>query len=76
MFRLLLLIAVIALAVFLLKKLYLDNKNTRDSSGDDKPLGLMQKCAQCELHLPKEQGLTHQDIFFCCAQHRDAYFSK
>lgn len=79
MFRLLLLIAVIGLAFLLIKKLYLNNKNgqTGDSkSSDGKPLGLMQKCALCELHLPKEQGVMHQGTFFCCEHHRDTYFSK
>ena len=79
MFRLLLLLAVIGLAVFLVKKLYLNNTNGNAGArkpGDQEPLGLMQKCALCELHLPKEQGLVHQDTFFCCEQHRDTYFSK
>lgn len=76
MFRLILLTAVIALAVYLVKRLYFSNQASDKHSEKQKPAALMQKCAQCEVHIPKEQGLIHQNTFFCCEQHRDDYFAN
>lgn len=73
--RLLVLIALVALSVYLLKKIYLSAPEQMKNKGsEDKDIGLMKKCAQCELHIPSEHAhYDDQGHAFCSEEHKQAY---
>jgi len=68
MSRLFLLVA-IALVVYLLLKSYRRNVPQQDKTVAED----MVRCAYCGVHLPKGESILSGGIFFCCAEHRDAY---
>ena len=74
MFRLIFLIVIVALTAYLIKKIYLEKNPSKPNQENSKSSsGLMLKCAHCNLHIPKEQGLSDQGNFFCNAKHRDEF---
>ncbi len=42
---------------------------------DSKP-ELMQRCAQCDVHLPAGEATQSRGKVFCSEAHRDAYFNE
>lgn len=73
MSRLLLLLAIVVV-VYLLIRSFRKNaleKNTPPqnvASAED-----MVRCAHCGVHLPKGESVPAAGLFFCSAEHRDAY---
>ena len=37
--------------------------------------GMMVKCAYCGLHIPKQEALDQDEVFFCCEEHRKAFIT-
>lgn len=66
MSRLLLLLAVIALVVWLLKSYAKQSTSTTQASAAED----MVRCAQCGVHLPKSESITSAGKFFCSDAHR------
>jgi uncharacterized protein len=66
MIKLLLIIAVIALAYWILKSYGRSLSGSRPASaGED-----MVRCVQCGVHLPKSESVLAQGNFFCSDAHR------
>lgn len=72
MIKLLIIIAVIALAYWVLKSYVRSLSRPRPApTGED-----MVRCVQCGVHLPKSESLTVQGSFFCSDAHRRLYQQK
>ena len=69
--RLLVLAAVIGLAGYLIKKVYLEKPKDQEQE-----VKHMEKCAQCGMHLPKDKGVFSNETFFCNQQHRDLFLNS
>ena len=70
----LLLLAAIAVVVYLLLKSYRKNASGKNESGQDGAAAEdMVRCAHCGVHLPKGESVQADGNFFCGAGHRDAY---
>lgn len=76
MAKLLLLIAVFAVVVLLLKNYQRSLARQRDESrgaeGSTAPAASedMVRCAQCGVHLPRSEGFLSQGNYFCSDEHR------
>lgn len=35
--------------------------------------GPVVRCAHCGLHIPKQEALNRNEVFFCCEAHRKAF---
>ncbi len=74
--RLLILIGIVALSVYLLKKIYFNaiEKPDNNSKSDEKDVAVMKKCQHCNLHVPDNQALyDSQGRAFCSEEHKLAY---
>ena len=71
MTRLLLFFALIAFTVYIIRKLYLPNAQEEQQQNPQ----LMKKCAQCSMHIPEQQGVHHNDLFFCSEAHRNEFLN-
>lgn len=68
MSRLIFLIAIVAV-IYLIIRSY-----RKDVPRQDKPVvDDMVRCAQCGVHLPKRESVQSGGLYFCCAEHRDAF---
>ncbi len=74
MAKLLLLIAVFAVVVLLLKNYQRSLSRQRDESqgAEGAPAASedMVRCAQCGVHLPRSEGFLSQGSYFCSDEHR------
>jgi len=74
MAKLLLLIAVFAVVVLLLKNYQRSLSRQRDESqgAESAPATSedMVRCAQCGVHLPRSEGFLSQGRYFCSDEHR------
>ena len=68
MSRLLLLIAIV-IVVYLLVRSFRKNAPPQDKPVVDD----MVRCAHCGVHLPKGESIQADGLYFCSAEHRDAY---
>lgn len=74
--RLLILIGLVAISVYLLKKIYFNAIENTQQKGkpDNKDVGVMKKCLHCELHVPGEQAcFDEQGRAFCSEAHKLAH---
>ena len=74
--RLLILIGLVVLSVYLLKKIYFQaiEKQGGSNNPSEKDIGLMKKCLHCELHVPSEQAcFDEKGRAFCSEAHKLAY---
>ncbi|MFZ5697300.1 MAG: PP0621 family protein [Pseudomonadota bacterium] len=78
MSRLLLLVAIAAVAWYLFRRL-------RNPPGQAKPPAGPQsgsaqspitRCTECGVHTPESNGVHYQDLFFCCPEHLNDYVRK
>jgi len=65
----LLLLAAIAVVVYLLLKSYRRNVPRQDTKAAED----MVRCVHCGVHLPKGESIKADGNFFCGPEHRDAY---
>jgi uncharacterized protein len=63
-----LLIALIAFAAYLLFKKY--KKNLEGDAKPPKAVEDMVRCAQCGVHLPKQESIESEGRFYCSDEHR------
>lgn len=70
--KLMVLIAVVIGLVILWRrfKAWQINSQQRQPTPTSPPM--MVRCAQCQLHLPRDQALQVNDQWYCCDAHRDA----
>jgi len=74
--RLLILIGLVVLSVYLLKKIYFQaiEKQGNANKPSEKDIGLMKKCQHCDLHVPSEQAcFDEKGRAFCSEAHKQAY---
>ncbi len=64
----LLLLFVIAAAVYLLLRSFRRNEPLQDNPSVED----MVRCVHCGVHLPKSESILSGGNFFCCAEHREA----
>lgn len=71
----LILLALVIWLVWRVYQIHRDRKAARDKSGGDRsiPGGKMVKCAHCGTHLPLDNALPMDELYFCCREHRDAH---
>lgn len=72
MTRLLFLLGLIALTVFLIKKIYSEKLPSKAQESKVEP-SLMRKCALCSMHVPDAQSISDHEKFFCSTAHRDEF---
>lgn len=70
LFRLLIIIFLIWLAYYFVRRLLKasQNKATRDKA---RKLENMVQCARCGLHVPEQEALRSHERYYCSAAHRD-----
>jgi uncharacterized protein len=68
--RLIILVAIVALIYWLIKK-YSGQVNKSDSEQVDKPENsqVMVSCSHCGLNFPKNEGIFSSGKYYCCAEH-------
>ncbi len=62
------------LILSLLEKARHTDLRRRSTDIDEEPDkgGIMVRCEQCGLHVPKGEALERDGKFYCCEEHRDA----
>lgn len=70
MFRLLLLIAAIAVLVLLVKRILATSRSSDDESPRIKQGADMVRCDHCGLHIPKNEAIRDGDKVYCSEEHR------
>lgn len=68
MSRLIFLIAIAAAVYLLIKSFRKGSVKKEGPAAED-----MVRCAHCGVHLPKSESIQTEGLFFCSAEHRDAY---
>lgn len=70
LFRLLIIIFLIWLAYYFVRRLLKasQNKATRDNP---RKLENMVQCARCGLHVPEQEAIKSHERYYCSAAHRD-----
>jgi hypothetical protein len=72
--RILILLGLVALAVYLVRKIYLSPPDTQSTEKQRNQQGIMKKCLHCDLHVPSEQGCEDPEgRFFCSEEHKQAH---
>jgi len=71
MARLLLLLGLIALTVYIIKKLYLPKPEEKQQQPQ-----LMKKCSKCSTYIPENQTIQHDELFFCSETHRREFLNQ
>ncbi|MFH1604157.1 MAG: PP0621 family protein [Pseudomonadota bacterium] len=64
----LLLLILLAIAVWWLAKGFRRNDRNKDASGAAPER--MVRCSHCGLYLPQREAVVEGDRFFCCVEHR------
>ncbi len=47
--------------------------NHRDSAPASRGDEVLVECRMCGVRLPKSEALSQNEVYFCCAQHRDEF---
>jgi uncharacterized protein len=71
----LLFIAVVIVALYWLLRSFLKRPAANDESSPSQVKDMV-RCAQCGVHLPKEESVTAGSRFFCCEDHRRAFENR
>ena len=66
LFRLLLLLAIIAAAFWLWRRIAAPTRRHDDTSADPAP---MVRCAHCGVHVPRTRALPQDDNWYCSQAH-------
>lgn len=66
LFRLLLLLAIIAAAVWLWRRISAPTRRRDDTNADPAP---MVRCAHCGVHVPRARALVQGDNWYCSQAH-------
>lgn len=73
--RLLLLIAIVAVAWYLYRRLR-GSGRTPPPPAPQQPPAAMSACAECGVHAPEQEGVRYQTLFFCSPAHLEAYLKR
>lgn len=68
-------LAIFALVIWLVWRLFQIRKE-RSAAGKDKKAisgGKMVRCAHCGTHLPQQNALPLDELWFCCREHREQH---
>ena len=72
MIRLIFLLAVIAIAVLIVRKILETGKTTSDEKPPArKPLTDMVRCEHCGVHLPLSEAVQDGDHYYCSREHKE-----
>ncbi len=66
--RLIILLAIVALLMWLLKRLFSDPPQPRQPKAAAEN---MRQCKYCGVHVPESSILRIKDQFYCCQEHAD-----
>lgn len=72
--RLLLFVAIAAVAWYLFRRLA--NPPAAGGSQPQPPQAPVTRCAECGVHAPENTGVRHQNLFFCSTAHLNDYVRK
>ena len=69
--RLIIIALAVWLAIHTLRRLikHLSPAEKTESGTPNNPKNMV-RCAQCGLHLPETEAITHQGRYYCCEEHR------
>lgn len=70
--KLIILVALVIGAVMLWRRFKAWQLSSQQGATRSAQPALMVRCAECQLHLPKDQALQAGNQWYCCAAHRDA----
>lgn len=78
MSRLLLLLAIGVIAYTLYKKMQAQAKARKDlqPKTDESSDHTMRKCKKCGVHLPEQEAVTYQTLYFCSEEHKQQYLES
>ena len=70
--RLILLFIIVAILMWLLKRLFVATPNPEEiEHGDSPPSEDMRQCKFCGIHVPESSVISRDDIPYCCQDHAD-----
>ncbi len=70
--RLIVFIALISLILFVYRKLTAPKQPSTTAKSSEE----MKKCAHCGVHLPKNEAIEEDDLYFCSKEHKNAHLEK
>lgn len=73
LFRLILLIVICALGYSLYKKLQKGKAEPKETPPPPAIPTEMKRCAKCGVHMPIQDSIQYQTLYFCCEDHKKAY---
>lgn len=78
MSRLLLLLAIAAIAYTLYKKMKAQAEARKDiqPKADTNTDHTMRKCKKCGVHLPEQEAVNYQTLYFCSEEHKKQYLES
>jgi uncharacterized protein len=72
MLRLIFLLALLAVALLIVRKVLQANRSSSDKSPPQKkPLTDMVRCDYCGVHLPVNEAIKAGEHFYCSAEHKE-----
>lgn len=80
-FRLIIFIGIVWLGIRLLKaynQKKLESQQQRGDSGQQQSSDSEQmvQCRYCSLHLPQNDAVKHESLWFCCHEHKDHFLEQ
>lgn len=77
LFRLIIFIGVVWLGIRLLKAFNRKKLESQQQTpqGNERPQQMVQ-CRYCNLHLPQNDAVKHESLWFCCHEHRQHFLDK
>jgi len=69
--RLIILLAIVALLMWLLKRLFSDPEQAQEPQRPQVTSENMRQCKYCGVHVPESSILRIDDQYYCCQEHAD-----
>ncbi len=77
MSRLLLLVAIVAVGWYLYRQWNLPDAGRGSTPGGSPPPPQpVSRCLECGVHVPENNGVRYQNMFFCCPEHMNSWLRK
>jgi len=77
MIRLILIVAIAAVAWYLYRRITRGNSPTNTPAAPPaNTQDIVRQCDHCGVHVPESNGVRYQSQFFCCPEHMNEHINK
>ena len=73
--RLLILAGIVWLIYSFIIRALISSQSTQERP-HNQPASVMQQCIHCGVHVPANEAITAEGLFFCSTAHRDLYLQR